>query len=320
MCVIIHRTPGIEIPFDKLRSACIVNPDGMGLAIADRGKVELRRIYRSNGNDVDELAKFLEDNKNYNVFAHLRFRTKGNKDAVNVHPFTVLTKKRHGMDVQFMHNGTLPDFGTTDWCDSKHFAETLLQPLLLRFLQSGMDYDEVLKDPILKSILESYSRKSSTFLLLDNEGNDLKIGEGKQFEGWWASNEYSFNRHHREPNKPTVVYSSAYRGANNRPFNDSVPWTENSKASTKPSGGAMNRQPSAATPRETFCEMAGLDSLEDCAGFSEATIDDLVTLYPEKAKVLIQDLILALYREAHVDESDPVAEDPDDAITARSIS
>lgn len=209
MCVIIYRKPGVTIPQQKLESACLVNPDGMGLIAIDRGKLVLRKYFDKKGNNPEHLAKFFEDTKDLTVYAHLRFRTRGATDIENVHPFSVLSKKKHGVDVQFMHNGTISGFGNEKSCDSKVFAKEILTPLLERTFYDVGD-QKLLHDPLVRTILEKYAMKNSVFLLADNFGNHRIINyeEGKDFGGWWASNEYSFNRFHRSPN-----YSSSYHNA-----------------------------------------------------------------------------------------------------------
>lgn len=307
MCVIIYRKPGITIPYDKLKSACYVNADGMGIVTIDRGKMHLRKYFWDDGNDPDVLAKALEDNISCDSYIHLRFRTKGATDSSNVHPFGVLKEKKHGMDLQFMHNGTIPDFGTDADCDSKDFVKKILSPLSERLLR-GMDKEELVNDPIYTALLQKYAGKGSVFLLADNFGNHniINMDNGKQFEGWWTSNEYSFNRYHREPDytsaryyrdmdwetgkvqaetkKPTVVAlpPSKPEGDSKPPFNDDIPFETENKGPVIPK-------------RETFIEMAGLTSLADVCQLTNLQVQDLVEEAPEMASLLILDLLKELY-------------------------
>ena len=334
MCVIIHRKPGITIPFEKLASACFVNADGMGIAVPDRGKLELRKFFNTKGNDPEVLAKLLEEAKDLDVYVHLRYRTKGRTDKDNVHPFGVLTKKKHGTDIQFMHNGTLSDFGTDKSCDSKMFAKTFLQPLSEKFLKA-MEPEEIIHDPIYCSILEKYAGKGSVFLLVDNHGGNriINYDNGKEFAGWWASNDYSFNRYHREKDDGPNYYSSrwyrdadGYRkervqstGAPNKvvtlppvpakdkdvggtakpPFNDEVPFdTAKKEAAKEASGNPMSVE------RTRFIDVAGLTKLSDITQLTRQHVEDLVDEYPENAVLLILDLVKELYdRDMELDDS-----------------
>lgn len=219
MCVIIHRKPNVDIPFEKLQSACLVNADGFGLVIPDRGKLEIIRQFDAKGNDPDKLAKLLDKAKDKDVFVHLRFKTKGATDLKNVHPFPVSTRKSAGMDVQFMHNGTLSDFGNQADCDSKVFAKEVLAPLYSALLaQHGPT--KAMNHPVLYKVLKKFAGSGSVFTLVDGLGNHTIINRdnGKEFDGWWASNEYSFNRTHREPAASTArpgyygAYGYKYKG------------------------------------------------------------------------------------------------------------
>lgn len=315
MCVIIHREPGIEIPFDKLRSACTVNSDGMGLIIHDRGQIELRRVYDPKGNDPDKLAKLLEDAKDHDIYVHLRYKTKGATDLKNVHPFTVLKQKKHGMDIQFMHNGTLPDFGNQADCDSKDFAQAILQPLFQKLIP-GVGEENLLNDPTVAAILNEYAGRASVFLLADNFGNHLIINKDNGYEqkGWWASNQYSFDVSHRSytkneytkdwvqtDTKKAVSLASVPapkpmdKGrTSDVAFNDEIPFAMGSPV-------ASSQKASAIPDRQTFCEVAGIESLNEMCSLSYQHVEDLVQDNPEYAVLLIVDLLAELYERDHND-------------------
>lgn len=333
MCVIIHRKPGVTIPFDKLKSACIVNADGMGLVAIDRGKLELRKIFEKSGNDPDTLSKFLEQAKDLHVYVHLRFRTKGATDKDNVHPFGILKSKLHGVDVQFMHNGTLSDFGTDKDCDSKHFAKSFLRPLSETFLKANGP-ENLLHDKTYCTILEKYAGRGSVFLLADNLGNHriVNYDNGKEFDGWWASNEYSFNRYHREkddgpsyggrynwstPNwkddkywersavqtetKKVVPLPAQNTGGTPRPpFNDDIPFDTAEEVKEVAKKPTVNP---TLPKRERFIDVAELSHLSDVCQLSYEQIKDLVDDYPEEAAMLIRDLVKELYdRDCEYDD------------------
>jgi len=323
MCVIIYRKPNTVIDFEKLRSACTVNPDGMGLIAIDRGKLELRKHFTGKGNDPEVLQKFFDDSIDLDVYVHLRYRTKGATDKENVHPFGVLKKAKHGIDVQFMHNGTLTDFGTKEMCDSRHFTKTFLTPVAERFLPSLGEPGKLLHDPLYVSLLEKYAGRNSVFLLADNLGNHriVNYDEGKEFDGWWASNEYSFNRFHREKDEGSRYYSYSYTGKSS--WERDVDQADKAKAVTLPTVPAnpgrlatassdvpfdtaeteptkdftVTKIPSAPTTvkRETFCELAGITMLSEVVGLAREEIEDLVAEYPDHAVVLILDLLKELY-------------------------
>lgn len=308
MCVIIHRKPGVTIPYDKLSSACAVNPVGMGIITVDRGKLHLRKYFWDTGNKPDVLAKSLEENIDHDTYVHLRFRTKGNSDSTNVHPFSVLKQKKHGMDLQFMHNGTLSDYGTEQDCDSKDFVKTLLTPLTERLLAT-VGPENITNDPIYNAILSKYAGGGSVFLLADNFGNHSIVNrkKGYEFDGWWASNDYSFDRYHREP---TTYYTKGWSSVQTEkkavtlvpiksasdtaatgtaPFNDDIPFD------VTPKEEVLTHKEITFPNRETFIQTAGIPSLSNACGLTDDNIRDMVLDEPELATLLIMDLLKELY-------------------------
>lgn len=319
MCVIIHRSPGVTIPYDKLYSACHVNAHGMGIITVDRGEMSLRKFFWEKGNDPDILARYLENSIDVDTYVHLRFTTRGLTNADNVHPFGVLKKRKHGMDLQFMHNGTLSDFGNKTDSDTKDFTKSFVTPLCEKLL-TAVGPEAVTKDPTLATILAKYAGNYSIFLLADNLGNHLIANkdEGEQFEGWWASNEYSFNRYHREPAKKPLA-KSYYNGSWERdslqeavdhgkvslvklppsnttsdtspPFDDPVPFTEYEEVATKED----SKVATIFSKRMTFCETAGIKSLSEVCGLTNLQIADMVDQEPDIATLLILDLLKEVF-------------------------
>jgi len=210
MCVIIVRQPGVTLPFEKLQAACKVNAHGWGLAVVDRGKIETKYELQEAGNDPENVGRALEAAKDQLILLHLRFVTAGDKSLANCHPFSVLRKSLHGMDVVLAHNGTLYSYrtGYEGWSDTKNFVHQYVTPLLERHIAFTGNAN-LLRDEFTVKLLEKEVSTNSVVTLLDAEGNVLNIHEsnGKHFEGWWASNTYSFDDTHRET-KTTTVWSN----------------------------------------------------------------------------------------------------------------
>lgn len=226
MCVIIVREPGIEIDPDKLRSACQVNPHGYGVSVIDRGKIETIKNLNEKGNNPDELIKIFEDAKDQKIIAHLRYMTKGVKNLENCHPFPLY--KEGDFEALFMHNGTIGQFGDNDRSDSRHFAEEILGPMTRAFY--GIEGANVFNNKTYKEVMEKYRPGGSIFTVYDSEGNVLSLGSGYQHEGWWSSNQYSFDRNHRS-NSSTNSSTSYYRGASawEDGYGSNYPWKDGVK-------------------------------------------------------------------------------------------
>lgn len=210
MCVIISREADVLLPYGKLEIACDINKDGFGLSWVERGKIKtVRSLEKNNPKAIDKELKRLAHKK---VFLHLRHATVGEITDENSHPFFPLETKE--LQVGLMHNGTLfkykPLKGTES--DTKVFSETFVRPLLLRC--HAFSKDGVLEDAFFKSLMKNEIWGESVFLLFDNTGKSVVIGkEGKTFEGWWASNDYSFDiQHHRSSQRtPYTNTNTNYR-------------------------------------------------------------------------------------------------------------
>lgn len=333
MCVIISRNPGIELPFDKLENACITNSDGWGLSVADRGKLETVTKYDPAGNNAEEIARILEQTKEQRVFLHLRYSTAGTKSIDNCHPFQSATLKDDGRDISFMHNGTIYAFkGASDFSDTYNFNQEIVSPLCKMMLAADPDSNP-LQNKLLERLLKEYAGGGSVFLLYDQDGNEIIINKdkGHQYEGWWASNTYSFNRSHRSQGSHTSYTSGSYVNG---------VWKTNSKedkdqgnvsGSPKSNANDSGEQASTTSPttnvvpfktdetlkgkieavkegpssllytikppkdRDTFCDIVGIDRLESITAWEFDDIYDLINDHPELSTVLITDLLYELY-------------------------
>jgi predicted glutamine amidotransferase len=233
MCVIICRDPGIEIPHDMLESAAVVNPDGYGISVIDRGKLET--IKEASVNKAKTIIKRLEDAKEQRVFLHLRFKTHGEINTDNCHPFDVYTDNEN--TIQMMHNGVLSDFSTgynAKMSDTYHFNDQILKPLVKKLLPyHNVENSSVLDDDTLKMVIEKYCGFGSKIVLYDNHENFMIANRkaGVEHKGWWASNDYSFNQNHRTPSKTTYYGGYKYnegRSSGVYSFDDKdddLPWT-----------------------------------------------------------------------------------------------
>lgn len=204
MCVILYKKADKQIEDWRLESAVEVNPDGWGYCIPDgQGKLITRRSYDAKGNSAKAIAKTIEKNMTQEMYIHLRFKTQGDLNLANCHPFTILTHKKHGVDMQFMHNGSIPDFNDRKdpRSDTKQFVDTILIPLCEAILAYERHPEGVMYNELIADILEKYAGNHNKFVLVDGYGASLFINErhGKDFDWGWASNEYSFNRNHRKP-------------------------------------------------------------------------------------------------------------------------
>jgi predicted glutamine amidotransferase len=226
MCVILDLLPGAEIPFDKLSLACDINKDGYGLAYAHNGKLTVDHVVKF-PNEPKVIGARLDKLKSHRRFLHLRHATVGAVNRQNAHPFPLLRRETDGADLWLMHNGTLhkwvPPLKDTTISDTLMFANGYARPLALRTAKF-VSPEKVLGDSFFKFMMDREAAPYSTLLLFDNHGGVVHVNESqwKKFDGWCASNDYSFDPQHiRSSTRVTPAWNygantNTYRGEDNR--------------------------------------------------------------------------------------------------------
>jgi len=203
MCQIFHLKPHAEVPHDKMLHSILNNPHGWGSVLKRDDKLEVRREVRLK-NDPDKIMKWLEQNEEEERFIHLRWRTRGDINKENCHPFEVFRKGSRRILV--MHNGTLAGFEPpkdSRTSDTKIFCENFLKPLLKNYHVNGEA--GIIDDMLMNWIARNVDARSRVLLIPSdqpviyfnkfNEEND---------QGWCSANTYSFTPDYR---KPTIQQS-----------------------------------------------------------------------------------------------------------------
>lgn len=217
MCVIIVREPGADVPGAMLERACDVNKHGFGFSWLERGHIRTERSL-AQPNSPTQVTKLLKQFPKHKVFLHLRHATVGPVSLQNNHPFYILEKRRDGVDLCMMHNGTMYTYDPKGFPESeKESSDTLIwakyvvRPMALRCLALGGKEKSVLDDKFFLSVLKRDVYSSSKVVLFDNFGRVeyLNKDQGKDFDGFWASNDYSFDDNHaRSSVRSTPSYGS----------------------------------------------------------------------------------------------------------------
>ena len=206
MCVIIHKPKNILFPEKDIESAEIVNPHGFGYMYFDRctGRI---KTDRSIDTTTDQIKKTFKKFKNEEVCFHFRYKTHGAIGNKQCHPFRVLDKEKHGVDMFFMHNGTVTSLKSSDLLkdesDSQAFNRLILHPLL-------RDNPELINNKSFQRLIRQYIGNRSKLCFMYGNGKIVKINEeaGTERAECWVSNEYSFNRNHREPRYTQSYYTN----------------------------------------------------------------------------------------------------------------
>jgi hypothetical protein len=231
MCKILVLQPDVMPLKDNLANAVYNNPHGYGLILKDKKKNKIVNVIRDcpSENDPEVIYKLLDDNKKYERFLHLRWKTEGEISLANTQPFKVF--ERDGREIWFMHNGTLhtwsrpaaglnltwdieagryrpaneiTDDSLKEASDSRRYAELELVPFLSRLMVNAD-----LHDPVIQEILKrSWNNNASRGLLIANDqaplffsANSWKTIKGEGEKAFFASNDDYFDKVIRGPEK-----------------------------------------------------------------------------------------------------------------------
>lgn len=238
MCVIIEREPGKVIPAKQLDLACEIDNHGYGLVYHDGKELKVFRSIKAN--DPKEVGERLQKLKDYKVWLHLRHATVGAVNLENSHPFILGTKKKIGIDLLMMHNGTLYEYKPTDTTstesDTLQFVKRFAIPLAMRF--AAFDGKKLLDDQFYSYLMKKEAGYVSILLLIDGAGNVLKINgdKGKDYDWGWASNDHLTDTQHMRSKSRTTYYGGS---KNWWEEDDGLPW-EARVTETKLGGEILN--------------------------------------------------------------------------------
>jgi len=160
MCIIIAKPHDVALEESTLRRCYHQNPDGYGIMFATGNKVE---TIKSMGT-FDEFMGEYNKLKKRTLFIHFRWRTHGDKDESNCHPFDC------GAGVHLMHNGVIsvpiPDEHKSD---TAAFAD-MLRPYVES--RPGMVFDpKTWGAKGLKSVTEG-----NRLVFLNKAGKSIFVG------------------------------------------------------------------------------------------------------------------------------------------------
>jgi hypothetical protein len=117
-------------------------------------------------------------------------RTHGAIDLINCHPYEVLNRAEHGIDLWLMHNGILSTGNKANekLSDTWHYINDYLKPMLA----GNPDFAF---HPAFKALISDHIGGSNKFVLMDNEGRQVVINEdaGVYWGGLWLSNTYAWS-------------------------------------------------------------------------------------------------------------------------------
>jgi hypothetical protein len=117
-------------------------------------------------------------------------RTHGEINLDNCHPYEVLNRAEHGIDLWLMHNGILSTGNKANpkMSDTWHYIADYLRPMLA----GNPDFAF---HPAFEALISDHIGSSNKFVLMDNEGRQVVINEsaGVYWGGLWLSNTYAWS-------------------------------------------------------------------------------------------------------------------------------
>jgi hypothetical protein len=189
MCLLVTQSKiSPKLSHEWLKDFYSYNADGIGVMRSKNNQLIIEKILPK---DADDFINFYEKHIfGFDCAFHLRMKTHGNIDLINCHPYEILNKADHGIDLWLMHNGILHTDNKADITksDTWHYIKNYLVPMLAKnpdyaFTES---FNEIISDHI---------GSSNKFVLMDNLGRQTVINQdqGVYWAGLWLSNTYAWS-------------------------------------------------------------------------------------------------------------------------------
>lgn len=187
MCLIFTNRPTDEALSDAwLTNFYTRNQDGWGFMWFDTisGTVQ---VHKALGTCAQWIADFrLMESFGVEFATHLRMRTHGATDLVNVHPYPVIE------NFEIMHNGILASgYGTggdQTKSDTWHYIVDTLRPLI-----AIIGVDAATAEPVLDLIGESIGNNRFVMITPSGDMKFVNAHQGKAWHGRWMSNCYAWS-------------------------------------------------------------------------------------------------------------------------------
>jgi hypothetical protein len=164
------------------------NADGVGVMYVENGELIVEKLLPKNPSDL--ITFYHAHIEGRDCAFHLRMKTHGHIDMENCHPYEVLNKQEHGIDLWLMHNGVLHTDNKADITksDTWHYIRDYLRPML----NNNPDFAF---HPAFAELIGEHIGTGNKFVLMDNLGRQVIINEeqGVYWGGRWLSNTYAWS-------------------------------------------------------------------------------------------------------------------------------
>jgi len=189
MCLLVTQSSSSPVLSDAwLENFYDYNSDGVGVMFSNNGDLVIKKIIPKNAQEFIQFYR--ADIQGRDCAFHLRMRTHGAIDLINCHPYEILNRAEHGIDLWLMHNGILSTGNKANekLSDTWHYINDYLKPMLA----GNPDFAF---HPAFKALVADHIGGSNKFVLMDNEGRSVVINEsaGVYWAGLWLSNTYAWD-------------------------------------------------------------------------------------------------------------------------------
>jgi len=189
MCLLVTQSKKSPILSNQwLEDFYYSNSDGVGVMYVKAGELVIEKLLPKTADDFIDFYHSHIAGKN--CAFHLRMKTHGLIDLQNCHPYEVLNKSEHGLDVWLMHNGILSTGNQKDVTksDTWHYIRDYLKPMLTN--NPDFAFTDEFND-----LISSHIGASNKFVLMDNQGRQAVINRssGVYWAGLWLSNTYAWS-------------------------------------------------------------------------------------------------------------------------------
>lgn len=166
MCIIVYRPANHELTMDLLEACQQENHDGWGIMYSDQGRVMVM-----NGMDLESFkSAYNSIEPDMEIAIHFRWKTHGNIDLINTHPYPVLNLEENGEDLWVMHNGIIDVKETRQgMSDTWHWVKHVARPIL-------KNNPDGIFDPDIVDILEA-TVTHSRLLFLNGNGKFVFLNQ-----------------------------------------------------------------------------------------------------------------------------------------------
>lgn len=213
MCLLVKQSKTSPILSNEwLEDFYSYNSDGIGVMWANHGDLVIKKVLPKSADDFIQF--YHSEIAGKDCAFHLRMRTHGDIDLTNCHPYEVLNRAEHGIDLWLMHNGILATGNKADETksDTWHYIQDYLKPML----SANPDFAFT---PAFAEIVGEHIGASNKFILMDNEGRQTTINEksGVYWAGLWLSNTYAWSASTSSSKTPIKGIKKQAKQAKERP-------------------------------------------------------------------------------------------------------